>query len=35
VLRVVYARLDPRHTPPYKATDDALLDRLRAIFKGF
>ena len=35
LLRLVYGRLDPRHTPPYKATDDALLDRLRAIFKGF
>ena len=35
LLRLVYGRLDPRHTPPYTATDDALLDRLRAIFKGF
>ena len=35
LLRLVYGRLDPRHTPPYKATDDTLLDRLRAIFQGF
>ena len=35
LLRLVYGRLDPRHTPPYKATDDTLLDRLRAIFRGF
>jgi uncharacterized protein (TIGR03083 family) len=35
LLRLVYGRLDPRHTPPYKATDDKLLDLLRSIFKGF
>jgi uncharacterized protein (TIGR03083 family) len=35
LLRLAYGRLDPRHTPPYKATDDTLLDRLRAIFRGF
>lgn len=35
LLRLVYGRLDPRHTPPHKATDDTLLERLRAIFKGF
>ena len=35
LLRLFYGRLDPRHTPPHKATDDTLLDRLRAIFKGF
>jgi uncharacterized protein (TIGR03083 family) len=35
LLRLVYGRLDPRHTPPHKATDDAVLDRLRAIFTGF
>lgn len=35
LLRLFYGRLDPRHTPPYKATDDTLLDRLRAIFRGF
>jgi hypothetical protein len=34
-LRLVYGRLDPRHTPPYKATDDTLLARLRVIFRGF
>jgi uncharacterized protein (TIGR03083 family) len=34
-LRLVYGRLDPRHTPPYKANDDTLLERLRAIFRGF
>ena len=35
LLRLFYGRLDPRHTPPHKATDDTLLDRLRSIFKGF
>ena len=35
LLRLVYGRLDPRHTPPYKASDDTLLERLRAIFRGF
>jgi uncharacterized protein (TIGR03083 family) len=35
LLRLFYGRLDARHTPPHKATDDTLLDRLRAIFKGF
>lgn len=35
LLRLVYGRLDPRHTPPHKATDETLLDRLRAIFRGF
>jgi uncharacterized protein (TIGR03083 family) len=35
LLRLVYGRLDPRHTPAYNATDDTLLDRLRAIFRGF
>jgi hypothetical protein len=35
LLRLFYGRLDPRHTPPDKARDDALLDRLRAIFTGF
>jgi hypothetical protein len=35
LLRLAYGRLDPRHTPPYKATDDTLLERLRAIFRGF
>lgn len=35
LLRLVYGRLDPRHTPTYKSTDDTLLPRLRAIFRGF
>jgi uncharacterized protein (TIGR03083 family) len=35
LLRLAYGRLDPRHTPPYKTNDDTLLDRLRAIFRGF
>ena len=35
LLRLAYGRLDPRHTPPYKDTDDTLLERLRAIFRGF
>ena len=35
LLRLVYGRLDPRHTPPYEATDDTLLQRLRVIFRGF
>jgi uncharacterized protein (TIGR03083 family) len=35
LLRLVYGRLDPRHTPAYKSTDDTLLERLRAIFRGF
>jgi uncharacterized protein (TIGR03083 family) len=34
-LRMVYGRLDARHTPPLKASDDALLVRLREIFRGF
>jgi uncharacterized protein (TIGR03083 family) len=34
-LRLVYGRLDPRHTPPVKVSDDALLTRLREIFRGF
>jgi uncharacterized protein (TIGR03083 family) len=34
LLRLFYGRLDPRHTPPYKASDDTLLERLRALFKG-
>jgi uncharacterized protein (TIGR03083 family) len=35
LLRLVYGRLDPRHTPAVKASDDALLPRLRAVFRGF
>jgi uncharacterized protein (TIGR03083 family) len=35
LLRLVYGRLDPRHTPPHKATDDTLLEKLRVIFRGF
>jgi len=34
LLRLFYGRLDQHHTPPHKASDDALLDRLRALFKG-
>jgi uncharacterized protein (TIGR03083 family) len=34
MLRLFYGRLDPRHTPPHKASDEALLERLRALFKG-
>jgi uncharacterized protein (TIGR03083 family) len=35
LLRLFYGRLDPRHTPPHKASDDILLERLRGLFKGF
>jgi uncharacterized protein (TIGR03083 family) len=35
LARLVYGRLDPAHTPPLKAADDALLPRLRDIFRGF
>jgi uncharacterized protein (TIGR03083 family) len=35
LLRLVYGRLDPRHTPAVKASDDGLLDRLRDVFRGF
>jgi uncharacterized protein (TIGR03083 family) len=35
LARLVYGRLDPAHTPPLKAGDDALLPRLRDIFRGF
>ncbi|MDQ1664520.1 MAG: hypothetical protein QOH75_551 [Actinomycetota bacterium] len=35
LLRLVYGRLDPRHTPPVSTGDDSPLDRLRAIFRGF
>jgi uncharacterized protein (TIGR03083 family) len=35
LLRLFYGRLDPRHTPPNKASDDGLLDTLRAVFRGF
>lgn len=35
LLRLVYGRLDPQHTPPHKTDHDALLDRLRGIFRGF
>jgi uncharacterized protein (TIGR03083 family) len=34
LLRLYYGRLDPPHTPPYKPTDDGLLERLPALFKG-
>jgi uncharacterized protein (TIGR03083 family) len=35
LLRLFYGRLDPRHTPPHKVSDDGLLDRLRDLFRGF
>jgi uncharacterized protein (TIGR03083 family) len=35
LLRLFYGRLDPRHTPPNKTSDDGLLDTLRGIFRGF
>jgi hypothetical protein len=31
--RLVYGRLDPDHTPPFRG-DDALLNGLRAVFPG-
>jgi uncharacterized protein (TIGR03083 family) len=34
LLRMVYGRLDPAHTPPF-AGDPELLDRARAVFPGF
>jgi uncharacterized protein (TIGR03083 family) len=35
LLRLVYGRLDPAHTPPAEVTgNDALLDRARAVFPG-
>jgi hypothetical protein len=35
LLRLVYGRLDPRHTPALKVSDDELLERLRSLFQGF
>jgi hypothetical protein len=35
LLRLVYGRLDAGHTPPVKAADEALLPRLRDVFRGF
>jgi uncharacterized protein (TIGR03083 family) len=36
VLRLLYGRLDPEHTPPVLVTGDAdLLDRVRAVFPGY
>lgn len=35
MLRMVYGRLDPQHTPASVVADPADLDRLRAIFPGF
>lgn len=35
LLRLAYGRLDPRHTPPLKASDESLLPRLRDVFRGF
>jgi len=35
LLRLVYGRLDPRHTPPVEISGDpGLLDRARAVFPG-
>jgi hypothetical protein len=34
LLRLVYGRLDPAHTPPLK-TRGVDLDELRAVFPGF
>jgi uncharacterized protein (TIGR03083 family) len=34
LLRLLYGRLDPEHTPPYTA-EGISLDRLRAVFPGF
>jgi len=35
LVRLVYGRLDPGHTPPVEVTGDAvLLDRARAVFPG-
>ncbi len=35
LLRLVYGRLDPAHTPPAEVSGDgALLDRARAVFPG-
>ncbi len=33
LVRLVYGRLDPGHTPPVEGTAD--LDELRAVFPGF
>ena len=35
LLRLVYGRLDPAHTPPVVTGDPADLDRVRAVFPGF
>ncbi|MBO0775879.1 MAG: maleylpyruvate isomerase family mycothiol-dependent enzyme [Actinobacteria bacterium] len=35
LLRLVYGRLDPAHTPPEVTGDPADLDRVRAVFPGF
>jgi hypothetical protein len=34
LIRLVYGRLDPVHTPPVETTD-VDLDELRAVFPGF
>jgi hypothetical protein len=35
LLRLVYGRLDPGHTPPVEVSGDAgLLDRAREVFPG-
>ena len=35
LVRLVYGRLDPDHTPPTVAVPAATIDRLRAVFPGF
>ena len=37
LLRLIYGRLDPDHTPPVEVTEggDDVLDRLRRLFPGF
>jgi uncharacterized protein (TIGR03083 family) len=35
LLRLVYGRLDPAHTPAAVSGDPAVLEKLRAIFPGF
>jgi hypothetical protein len=34
LMRMIYGRLDPAHTPTFSG-DPALLDRVRAVFPGF
>jgi len=35
LVRLVYGRLDPDHTPPTVTADPATVDQLRAVFPGF